>query len=107
MDHPYGVAFDADHGPDHALQVIRPMPPRSTSPPPTVEQATPKERTSRYVVEIRDATGASFLLTAAEWTASERDMATIAILRLVGHKLAAQSKRKASKARGEEFSPSF
>jgi hypothetical protein len=42
------------------------------------------------------------LLTAAEWTASESDMATIAILRLVGHKRAAQSKRKASKARGGE-----
>jgi hypothetical protein len=73
------------------------MPPRSTSPPPTVEQATPKELTSRYVVELRDATGASFFLTA-----SESDMATIATLRLIGHKRAAQSKRKASKARGGE-----
>jgi hypothetical protein len=56
----------------------------------------PKERTARrYVVEIRSATGVSLLLTAAEWTDSERAVATSAILRLAGHKPAAQSNRKA------------
>jgi hypothetical protein len=101
MDHPYG-AFDADHGPRSRATSDPTHAARGTGPSPTVEQATPKERTSRYLVEIRDATGASLLLTAAEWTASESDMATIAILRLVGHKRAAQSKRKARKARGGE-----
>ena len=39
----------------------------------------PKERSARYVVEIRDATGVSLLLTAAEWTDSERKVAISAI----------------------------
>jgi hypothetical protein len=42
--------------------------------------------TARYVVEIRDATGASLLLTRADWTDSERDLAISAVLRLVGMK---------------------
>jgi hypothetical protein len=58
----------------------------------------PKESTARYVVEIRDATGVSLLLTAAEWTDSERKVAMSAILRLVGFKAAAAATRKASKA---------
>jgi hypothetical protein len=58
----------------------------------------PKESTARYVVEIRDAAGVSLLLTAAEWTDSERKVAMSAILRLVGFKAAAA----ASKARRGE-----
>ena len=64
--------------------------------------AMPKERSARYVVEIRDATGVSLLLTAAEWTDSERKVAISAILRLVGFKAAAPATRKASKARSGE-----
>jgi hypothetical protein len=81
------------------------MPPRNTIPratAPTAEQAAPKERTSRYVVEIREASGASLLLTSADWTAKERDLAISAVLRLVGFKPAAPATRKASKARGDE-----
>jgi hypothetical protein len=43
-------------------------------------------KADRYVVEIRDATGASLLLTRADWTDSERDLAISAVLRLVGMK---------------------
>jgi hypothetical protein len=74
----------------------------SRNPRPTLEQATPKKRAARYVVEIRDATGVSLLLTAAEWTDSERKVAMSAILRLVGFKAAAPATRKASKARSGE-----
>ena len=42
-----------------------------------MEQATPKKRSGRYVVEIRDAAGASLLLTGADWTDTERDLATL------------------------------
>jgi hypothetical protein len=42
-----------------------------------LEQATPKKRSGRYVVEIRDAAGASLLLTGADWTDTERDLATL------------------------------
>jgi hypothetical protein len=52
------------------------MPPR--------EQATPKKRSARYVVEIRDAVGASLLLTSVDWTDSERNVAMRVIMRLVG-----------------------
>ena len=62
----------------------------------------PRESTARYVIEIRDATGVSLLLTAAEWTDSERKVAMSAILRLVGLKAAAPATRKASKARNGE-----
>lgn len=62
----------------------------------------PNERTSRYVVEIRDAKGASVLLTGAAWTDSERDLAMSAVLRLVGYKPATQPKPKAPKARSGE-----
>ena len=61
-----------------------------------------KERSARYVVEIRDATGVSLMLTAAEWTDSERKVAMSAILRLVGFKAAAPATRKVSKARNGE-----
>jgi hypothetical protein len=70
------------------------------NPRPTFEQTTPKKRSAPYVVEIRDATGVSLLLTAAEWTDSERKVS--AILRLVGFKGAAPATRKASKARSGE-----
>jgi hypothetical protein len=62
----------------------------------------PKESTARYVVEIRDAVGASLLLTSVDWTDSERNLAMSAILRLVGFKAAAPATRKASKARSGE-----
>jgi hypothetical protein len=42
-----------------------------------LEQATLKKRSGRYVVEIRDAAGASLLLTGADWTDTERDLATL------------------------------
>jgi hypothetical protein len=53
-----------------------------------------------HVVEIRDATGVSLLLTAAEWTDGERKVATSAIL--IGFKAAAPATRKASKASSGE-----
>jgi hypothetical protein len=56
------------------------MPPRS----PTV---------GRYVVEIRDAAGASLLLTSVDWTDSQRDLAISGVLKLVGFKRAAPAKR--------------
>jgi hypothetical protein len=62
----------------------------------------PNERTARYVVEIRSATGVSHFLTTADWTDSERDVATAAILRLLGHKPASPAQRKANKARSGE-----
>ena len=34
--------------------------------------------TARYVVEIRDSAGESLLLTTADWTAKERDLALLA-----------------------------
>jgi hypothetical protein len=52
-----------------------------------------------YVVEIRNAAGASLLLTSVDWTDSERDLAMSAVLKLVGFKPAARATRKASKAR--------
>jgi hypothetical protein len=51
------------------------MPPRNPRPMKegtTFQQATPRKRPARYVVEIRDAAGISLLLTSADWTASER-----------------------------------
>jgi hypothetical protein len=48
---------------------------------------------ARYVVEIRDAAGTSLLLTSADWTAKERNVALLAVLRLVGMKAAAPPKR--------------
>jgi hypothetical protein len=51
---------------------------------PPGEQATPKKRSARYVVEIRDAKGSQLVFTAAEWTADERDNAIGQILRLAG-----------------------
>ena len=44
----------------------------------------PKERSAPYVVEIRDAKGASLLLTGADWTDTERNVAMRVIMRLVG-----------------------
>jgi hypothetical protein len=34
---------------------------------------------ARYVVEIRDATGASLLLTRADWANSERDQMAVVV----------------------------
>jgi hypothetical protein len=64
------------------------VPPRN--PQPTFHQ----ERSAGYVVEIRDAAGASLLLTRADWTDSERDLAISTVLRLVGMKATAPSKRQ-------------
>ena len=77
------------------------MPPRSSrriEQGPT-EPATPRKRSARYVVEIRDAAGAPLLFTSADWTDSERDMALLAVLRLVGMKSAAPATRQANKPR--------
>jgi hypothetical protein len=52
-----------------------------------------------YVVEIRDAAGTSLLLTRADWTAKERDLAISTVLRLVGMKAAAPAKRQGNKPR--------
>ena len=79
------------------------MPPRN--PPPTLEQAIPKKRSARYVVEIRDAAGTSLLLTSADWTAKERDLAITAVLRLVGMKAAAPATRQANKPRSGDQAP--
>ena len=77
------------------------MPP--SSPRPTL--ATPKNRSARYVVEIRDAAGVSLLLTRADWTDSERDLALLAVLRLVGMKAAAPPKRQGNKAHSGQTAP--
>jgi hypothetical protein len=47
------------------------------------------------VLEIRDAAGTSLLLTTADWTAKERDMAMSAVLKLVGMKAATPPTREA------------
>jgi hypothetical protein len=60
---------------------------------------------NRYVVEIRDAAGNSLLLTSANWTAKERDMAILAVLRLVGMKAAAPAKRQGNKAGSGDQAP--
>jgi hypothetical protein len=65
------------------------VPPRN--PRPTL-QATTKKRSAGYVVEIRDAAGVSLLLTRADWTDAERDLAITAVLRLVGMKAATPAK---------------
>jgi hypothetical protein len=78
------------------------MPPRNRSTlvqGPTFERAAPKKRSARYVVEIRNAAGVSLLLTKADWTDSERDLAMSAVLKLVGFKPAAPAKRQGNKAR--------
>jgi hypothetical protein len=56
---------------------------------------------ARYVVEIRDAAGASLLLTSVDWTDSQRDLAMSTVLKLVGFKPAAPAKRQGNKARGD------
>jgi hypothetical protein len=94
--------LDADHGPRSRATIDPTVPARNTIPKPTAERPVLKDRTGRYVVEIRDATGASLMLTAAEWTDSERKVAMSAILRLVGFKAAAPATRKASRARSGE-----
>ena len=58
-----------------------------------------------YVVEIRDAAGTSLLLTRADWTAKERDLAISTVLRLVGMKAAAPAKRQGNKARSGNQPP--
>jgi hypothetical protein len=74
------------------------MPPRN--PRLTLEQATPKKRSARYVVEIGDAVGASLLLTSVDWTDSERNLAMSAVLRLVGMKTAAPATREGKQSSG-------
>ena len=60
----------------------------------------------RYVVEIRDAAGASLLLTSVDWTDRQRDLAMSAILKLVGFKPAAAAKRLGNKAHRGQRAPS-
>jgi hypothetical protein len=60
---------------------------------------------ARYVVEIRDAAGVSLLLTRADWTDSERDLALLTVLRLVGMKAAAPPKRQGNKAHSGQTAP--
>jgi hypothetical protein len=50
------------------------------------KRAPRNSSTSRYVVVIRDAAGTSLLLTTADWTVKERDLAVSTVLRLVGMK---------------------
>jgi hypothetical protein len=73
------------------------MPPRNARSTlvqgPTFERPTRKKCAARYVVEIRDAAGASLLLTSVDWTDSERDLAILAVLRLVGMKVGAPAAR--------------
>ena len=70
---------------------------RNPTPRPTDERATPKKRKARYVVEIRNAMGASLFLTTADWTDSERDVAMAGILRLLGYR-PAKSRQKATRS---------
>jgi hypothetical protein len=79
------------------------MPSRNTIPNQTAERSALKERT-RYVVEIREATGVSLLLTSADWTAKERDLALAGVLKLVGFKPAAPAKRQ-GKNRSDDRAP--
>jgi hypothetical protein len=60
---------------------------------------------ARYVVEIRNAAGASLLLTSVDWTDSQRDLAISGVLKLVGFKRAAPAKRQGNKARSGERAP--
>jgi len=84
------------------------MPPRNFGPMkegPTFRPATPRKRPARYVVEIRDAAGASLLLTSVDWTDSERNQALLAVLRLVGKKAAAAATGQANKPRSGDPTP--
>ncbi len=62
-------------------------------------------KADRYVIEIRDAAGSSLLLTSADWTAKERDLAISTALRLVGMKAAAPAKRQGNKPRSSDQAP--
>ena len=79
------------------------MLPRSPRPP--LQPTAPKKHSARYVVEIRDAAGVSLLLTRGDWTDSERDLAILAVLRLVGMKAAAPVKRQGNKPRSGDQTP--
>ena len=77
------------------------MPARNAIPKPTAERPVLKDRTARYVVEIRDAAGVSLLLTSADWTESERNLAMSAVLKLVGMKASAPAKRQGTRHAGD------
>jgi hypothetical protein len=49
--------------------------------------------------------GTSLLLTSADWTAKERDLAISTVLRMVGMKAAAPAKRQRNKTRSGEQAP--
>ena len=72
---------------------------------PTFERAAPKKRSARYVVEIRNAAGASLLLTTVDWTDSERDVAMSGVLKLIGLKPAAPAKRQGNKDSSGDRAP--
>ena len=83
------------------------MPARNTIPKSTAGRPVLRDRTARYVVEIRDAAGVSLLLTSVDWTAKERIRAMSAVLKLVGFKSAAPVKRQGNKPRsGDQASKS-
>ena len=69
--------------------------PLKPAPKLTVEGTTRTERKARYIVEIRSAAGVSHFLTTADWTDRERDLATAAILPLLGLKPADPSVKPA------------
>jgi hypothetical protein len=91
--------LDADHVPRSRATIDPTVPARNTIPKPIAERPVLKDRTGRYVVEIRDAAGVSLLLTSADWTESERNLAMSAVLKLVGMKPPAPAKRQGNKAR--------
>jgi hypothetical protein len=91
--------LDADHGPRSRATIDPTVPARNTIPKPTAGRPVLKDRTGRHVVEIRDAAGVSLLLTSADWTESERNLAMSAVLKLVGMKAPAPAKRQGNKAR--------
>jgi hypothetical protein len=62
-------------------------------------------RSVRYGVEIREAAGASLLLTSVDWTESERNLAMSAVLKLAGFKSAAPPRRQGTKTRSGDRAP--
>jgi hypothetical protein len=85
---------DPDHGCDAARASL--LAGATTTSDPSMPPREPSA--NRYVVEIRDVAGTSLLLTTADWTARERDLAISAVLRLVGMKATAPAKQQGNKA---------
>ena len=69
----------------------------------------PRKGTARYEIEVRDAKGARLILTTAEWTDTERNVAMRVIFRLVGrpavfHGLAKPAPKRRNGSRSNEAS---